>query len=90
MHPASGARSPPALLQPANMPQPLNLQRKLYGAISKLQVFRLQSFDQVCVRRPLSPGGICSQDRWLGPSKCEDRRGFLPTGQTGSVYAAHL
>jgi hypothetical protein len=61
----------------AKMAQGLNLERELYGPVSKFQILCFQSFDQVPALAHFSTVGIGSRAGRAGPRKLVNRSGFL-------------
>jgi hypothetical protein len=62
----------------AKMAQGLNLERELYGPVSKFQILCFQSFDQVPALAHFSTVGIGSRAGRPGPRKLVNGSGFLP------------
>jgi hypothetical protein len=62
--------------------QGLYLEHELYGPVSKLQILRFQSLEQVPVevRSPAGPAG---------PRKLENGSGFLPVRNASASYPTH-
>jgi hypothetical protein len=71
------------------MAQGLNLERELYGPVSKLQILGFQPFEQVPIVTPVPSVGIGSRARSAGPRKLVNRSGFLPVRYADASYPTH-
>jgi hypothetical protein len=86
---ANGPRSGPRSRSgpdfgPADATQGFNLEGKLDGPVSKLQVLGFQTFEQV-----VTPFAVGSRAGAAGPRKLENGSGFFPVRYASASYPAH-